>query len=74
MAKHKKGCRCPDCLWADDATQFPRLLMEINACGLSEEQYTDIAASMDLSAEQVDELLDRAEKAWDKHLKGMGLR
>ena len=68
MAKGKAN------LWSDDSVQFPRLLAEINACGLSEGQYNDIAGSMDLPRERVDELFDRAEAAWDKHLRSVGLR
>jgi len=68
MAKGKAN------LWSDDSVQFPRLLAEINACGLSEDQYAAIAESMALTIEQVDELLDRAEAAWDKHLRSVGLR
>lgn len=70
----KKNCRCPDCLWKDDSIQFARLLSEISACGLRESQYIDIAQSMDLTVGQVDELLGRADAAWDRHLKDMGLR
>jgi len=61
-------------LWSDDSVQFPRLLVEINACGLSDLQYVDIAQSMSLTTDRVDELFDRAEKVWDKHLRKMGLR
>jgi len=51
--------------WLDDATQFPRLLAEIRAVGLTPEQYRTLRESMDLTANEIDELFQRAEETWD---------
>lgn len=48
----------------DDSIQFPRLLAEIRACGLTKEQYQFLKESMDLNRNEIDELLQRAEVAW----------
>lgn len=50
--------------WKNDAIQFPRLLCEIMAT----QDNLDIPAlaeSMDLTIEQVNELFDRANAAWE---------
>jgi hypothetical protein len=52
--------------WETDNVQFPRLLAEINAMGLTAPQYSMLESSMDLTTEQVDELLERAEKRWNE--------
>jgi len=52
--------------WKRDDVQFPRLLAEINAAGLTVRQTALLQDSMDLSGKQIDELLDRAEVAWEK--------
>lgn len=52
--------------WRRDALQFPRLLAEIRAVGLTDEQLAELGASMDLSTEEIDELFERAEKAFEK--------
>lgn len=57
--------RTPDERWADDATQFPRLLDEIVAVGLTDEQLAGLCESMDLEPERINELFDRAQAAWD---------
>jgi len=54
-----------DNFWNRNDIQFPRLLSEIRACGLYEDQMDDIACSMDLTMDQVEELFDRAEIAFD---------
>jgi hypothetical protein len=51
--------------WDRDDVQFPRLLAEIKAVGLTAEQLEGLRKSMDLSSEQVVEILDRAEETWD---------
>lgn len=51
--------------WEADEIQFPRLLAEIWAAGLTREQYEALRKSMDLNTEDIDELLQRAEKAWE---------
>lgn len=50
----------------DDAIQFPRLLAELNACGLTDEQYAFLHDSADLTPEQVDGLLERAEQRFER--------
>lgn len=55
-------------LWERDSIQFPRLLAEIRAAGLTRNQYHELEASMDLTREEIDQLLERAETAWRKHL------
>lgn len=56
-------------MWNVDAVQFMRLLDEINAVGLSNEQLNTVAASMNVKPEEVKNLLNRATKKWDD-LKG----
>ncbi len=59
--------------WQDNAVQFPRLLAEIMAnCDLD---MPAIAGAMDLSVEQLSELFDRADQAWEdiKHGKPASL-
>lgn len=53
-------------LWKRDDVQFPRLLAEINAVGLTSGQAADICDSMDLSKERLKELFERAEIALEK--------
>jgi hypothetical protein len=50
--------------WENNYIQFPRLLAEIRAVGLTPEQYTNLEDSMNLSIEQIDKLLERAESYW----------
>jgi len=51
--------------WDRDDVQFPRLLAEIKAAGLTSEQMAALRSSMDLSSSELCELLDRAEETWD---------
>jgi hypothetical protein len=53
-------------LWARDSIQFPRLLAEINAVGLSKKQRADLRKSMDITDNELDDLLSRAERAWEE--------
>lgn len=53
-------------LWECDEVQFPRLLSEIRAAGLTSAQYEDPCKSMGLERRDIDELLLRAEAAWEK--------
>jgi hypothetical protein len=53
-------------LWESDEIQFPRLLSEIFASGLTSFQYEDLCKSMGLERRDIDELLLRAEAAWEK--------
>jgi hypothetical protein len=52
--------------WIIDSIQFPRLLAELRAIGLTEAQYRELAVSMDLSQEDIDQLLERAETSWNR--------
>lgn len=56
-------------LWENNRVQFIRLISEINAIGLSPEQYQELSESMDLEIEFIDELFDRAEIEWQEHKK-----
>ena len=51
--------------WPDETLQFVRLLAEIRAVGLSDAQFADLSASMDLPRAQIEELLERAEEAFE---------
>lgn len=53
-------------LYAMDSVQFPRLLAEINAMGLDDEQYRWLEESMNLSRREIDGLLARAEIEWER--------
>jgi hypothetical protein len=57
--------------WNKDSVQFPRLLAEINAAGLTDEQYDTLEESMDLDRAQIDELFDRAEGVFEKEKDGL---
>lgn len=63
-----------DRVWSNDRIQFPRLLAELRAVGLTREQYAGLEASMDLQAEQIDELLERAEAIWQARKETQRLR
>lgn len=56
-----------DEIWKDNNIQFPRLLAEINAIGLTDKQYLDLGSSMDLARWEIDELFNRAETQWRRH-------
>jgi hypothetical protein len=60
--------------WNNDPIQFMRLLSEIRGCQLTSEQYADLSASMDLSFDEIDEVLERASAAWEKYLEEDRLR
>ena len=53
-------------VWEDNTIQFTRLLAEINATGLTTEQYQQICDSTDLGVMDIDELLERAEKEFEE--------
>lgn len=59
-------------LFARNDIQFPRLLAEIRAVGLTPEQYRDLQVSMDLSRDDIDELLYRAEGAFEAEKNKIG--
>lgn len=52
--------------WDHNSTQFPRLLAELRAYGLTDSQYTALEEAMDLGREDIDELLERAEDEWNE--------
>lgn len=52
--------------WENNDIQFPRLLAEIRAIGLSEAQYKELNETMDLEQDEIDILLERAEIEWQK--------
>jgi hypothetical protein len=52
-------------VWEDDSIQFPRLLAEISATQESLD-FEALASSMDLTVEEVSDLFDRADNAWEK--------
>lgn len=48
-------------VWNNNKIQFPRLIAELHMIGAFNEQVlSDLSESMDLSPEQIDELVDRA--------------
>lgn len=49
--------------WEDDTIQFPRLLCEINAT--QQLDFNALAESMDLTIEEIGDLFDRADTAWE---------
>jgi hypothetical protein len=53
-------------LWKQDNIQFPRLLAEIRAIGLTVDQLHQLVMNMDLSVDEIYELLERAETEWQK--------
>jgi len=56
----------PDANWAKDTIQFPRFIEEAQAAGAFTDDVIDrMSASMDLTREQVQELMDRAASTWE---------
>lgn len=56
----------PESIWGDDNVQFARLLSEIHAAGLTNEQVLTISESMDLPPAQIQELFERAEVSFEE--------
>lgn len=54
----------PSNSWESDAIQLPRLLAELRTLGLTPEQYAHLREEMDLTNNDIDELLERAETKW----------
>lgn len=53
--------------WKNNKIQFPRLIAELEAIGaFNEETLHNLADSMDLTPDEVCELIDRAQNEWDK--------
>jgi hypothetical protein len=55
-----------DDTWANDLVQFARLLAEIQAVGISRRRMDLLCESMDLPPERVNELFERADRAWER--------
>ena len=53
-------------LWEKNNIQFARLLAEIRAIGLNDEQYGWLSVSMNLNYNEIDEILERAETQFQK--------
>jgi len=52
--------------WENDHLQFARLLGEMVACvDLTHDQLMALSESMDLPIEEIHNLMDRAQNAWD---------
>lgn len=54
--------------WKNDKLQFARMLSEIQAVKLTSGQYMDLSESMDLSFDEIDQLLQRATDAFELHM------
>jgi len=54
-------------LWEDDQVQFIRLLAEISSTNLTSEIYSQLREATDLTNEEINELFDRADAAWQKY-------
>lgn len=52
--------------WEDNDIQFPRLLAEIYAAGLSAKQEQDICKSMDINKAELYDLLERADNKFEQ--------
>lgn len=51
--------------WNNNDIQFPRLIAECWAV-LTEEQFKELCSSMDLDAEELTSLFERADEVWQK--------
>jgi hypothetical protein len=62
--KVSRNCNCN---WNNDAIQFPRLIAELEADGaFTPEVIGGVAAQMDCTVDEVFQLIDRAQKKWDR--------
>jgi hypothetical protein len=50
--------------WHNNEVQFARLLREIVACGALEDQFIVDFITDSISLDEIDDLLDRADKVW----------
>lgn len=58
--------------WGSDLIQFGRLIAELEAVGaFTAEVINALMVSMDVTSDQVAELMDRAQAAWDEMKEGM---
>ena len=52
--------------WKDNSIQFPRLIAELEAAGAFTPEVTEqLCESMDLTVDEISELVDRAQYTWD---------
>lgn len=57
----------PNKNWKNNAIQFPRLIAELEAVGaFTHSIMADLSGEMDLSKEEIAEIVDRAQAEWDK--------
>jgi len=52
--------------WNKNSIQFPRLLSEICAIGLTEDQKTELCDNMDIDENELDELFNRAQRDFER--------
>ena len=67
MPRFNYADRHPNVNWRDNSIQFPRLISELQAAGaLDDRDMMDaLCLSMDLTEEQVFEIVGRADKQWE---------
>lgn len=65
LRHHVRVSSLPEQNWHNDDIQFPRLISELRGV-LTKNQIADVAESMDLPVARVEELLARAESAWEE--------
>jgi hypothetical protein len=57
----------PDTNWANDGIQFARLIAEMEETGhMDTAVVRDLAQSMDVTHEHIDEIVKRAQQVWDE--------
>jgi hypothetical protein len=61
-----KDHRSREDLWSDDSIQFTRLVAEIAAMGLADEDRAELCGRLDLEGEELQELFQRAETTWEQ--------
>ena len=53
--------------WSDNSIQFPRLIAEIEAAGgFTPHLMKDLSESMDLSIDDICDIIDRAQTSWER--------
>lgn len=67
MSKSIKISKNPKVNWANNAIQFPRLITELQVAGaFTSPVVVNLLESMDLTANEVFEIVDRADKVWEE--------
>lgn len=65
--KNAKVPKDPNENWKSNAIQFPRLIAELEAAGAFTPEITKtLCTEMDLTIEEISELVDRAQDEWEK--------